>query len=176
MPGDELWVSGTLGDARLALEAHRGTVALPADVRQRAQTAMDWPQPRVAVGRALRGLATAAMDVSDGLAGDVRHLLQRSRVGAVINADAVPRSADLAALPLALQRLCCLSGGDDYELLFTVPAARHASVQTLSAALSLPLTCIGRITAESALRWVDHQGATLHADWQSFDHFKVDLA
>src|SRR5690349_13537469 len=82
--GDDLWVSGTLGDARLALEAFRGTVSLPQDVFEAARLRLEQPQPRVALGLALRGLASAAIDVSDGLLGDLGHVLERSRVGATI--------------------------------------------------------------------------------------------
>ncbi|MDP3086285.1 MAG: thiamine-phosphate kinase, partial [Rubrivivax sp.] len=117
--GDELWVSGQLGDARLALEAFRGRVALPGDVFAAARDAMELPQPRVALGLALRGLASSAIDLSDGLLGDLGHVLRRSGVAAVVDVDALPRSAGLAAQPLALQHQCLLAGGDDYELLFS---------------------------------------------------------
>jgi len=127
---DDLWVShaagGGIGDARLALEVFRGTLALDGERFERVRRAMERPEPRVALGLALRGVASAALDVSDGLLGDLSHLLRRSGVGATVEADAVPRSAELAAQPLEVQRLCTLSGGDDYELLFTAaPAARR---------------------------------------------------
>lgn len=181
--GDDLWVSGVLGDARLALEAHRlehdapsalaGLPPLPGEARARTQAAMDRPQPRVALGLGLRGLATAALDLSDGLAGDVRHLLARSGVGAVIDADAVPRSADVAGLPVEVQRLCTLSGGDDYELLFTAPAARRHEVLELAERIGLPLTRIGRIAPrDTGLRWLDDEGRPLADAWTSFDHFR----
>src|SRR5690606_17196482 len=122
--GDDIWVSGTTGDARLALEVLRGTHALAGEAFEQVRTAMEQPQPRVALGMALRGVATSAVDVSDGLLGDLGHILRRSNVGATVEADAVPRSDVLATQPLALQRLCTLSGGDDYELVFTAPPGR----------------------------------------------------
>ncbi|MBC8056235.1 MAG: thiamine-phosphate kinase, partial [Rhizobiales bacterium] len=127
-PGDDLYVSGTLGDARLALEAFRGTVALVGDAFERVRVAMEQPQPRVALGLALRGVATSAIDVSDGLLGDLAHVLRRSNVGAELLADALPRSEVMRSLPEALQRTCTLAGGDDYELVFTAPPERAARV------------------------------------------------
>ncbi len=175
--GDEVWVShpadGGLGDARLALEVFRGGVALDGGMFERVRRAMEQPEPRVALGLALRGVASAAIDVSDGLLGDLSHVLQRSGVGACIDADAVPRSADLAAQPLALQRLCTLSGGDDYELVFTAPAARRERVLAAAGEAGVGATCIGRIEAEPGLRVVDAQGRPLDATWSSFDHFRA---
>ena len=95
--GDDLWVSGTLGDARLALEVFRGRVSLGGEAFERVRRAMELPQPRLALGLALRGLASSAIDLSDGLAGDLGHVLQRSGVAARVDVDALPRSADLVA-------------------------------------------------------------------------------
>jgi thiamine-monophosphate kinase len=175
--GDEVWVShaagGGLGDARLALEVFRGALALDGAAFERARHAMELPEPRVALGLALRGVASAAIDLSDGLLGDLRHVLQRSGVGACIDADTVPRSADLAAQPLALQRLCTLAGGDDYELAFTAPAAQCARVREAASAVGVGVTRIGRIEAEPGLRLVDAAGRPLAADWASYDHFRA---
>ena len=150
--GDDVWVSGTLGDARLALEVLRGAQSLPGAAFDEVRVAMEQPQPRVALGVALRGVATSAIDVSDGLLGDLAHILRRSRVGATLEVDAVPRSAHLAALPLALQRVCTLSGGDDYELAFTAPAQRAAQVQAAGVAAGVRVTRIGCIDAAPGLR------------------------
>lgn len=171
--GDDLYVSATLGDARLALEAFRGTVEVAGDVLAAVRVAMELPQPRVALGCALRGVATSAIDVSDGLLGDLAHLLRRSGVGARLDVDAVPRSAQLAAQPLAVQRECTLAGGDDYELLFTAPAARAAAVQAAAASAGVAVTRIGAIEPGSALRLVDAQGRAVEATWGSFDHFRT---
>jgi len=164
--GDELWVSGQLGDARLALEVFRGTVALDGDGFEVARKAMELPTPRVALGQALRGIATAAIDVSDGLLGDLGHLLAASRVGARLDMDALPRSEVLSVQSQALQRECLLAGGDDYELVFTTPAgARLPDV-------GVALTRIGVIEAEPGLRVVDAHGEAVEHGLRSFDHFK----
>ncbi len=170
--GDELWVSGsTLGDARLALEVFRGTQALPGAAFEAVRHAMEMPQPRVALGLALRGLATSAIDISDGLLGDLAHVLRRSGVGVTVQADAVPRSAVMATMPLALQQLCLLAGGDDYELLFTAPAARHGAVLAAGEKAGVAVTHCGHIEAEPGLRVVDAAGRAVATPWRSFDHF-----
>lgn len=172
-PGDELYVSGRLGDARLALEVFRGTVSLPGEAFERVRIAMECPQPRVALGLALRGVASSAIDLSDGLLGDLGHVLQRSGCGARLEVDAVPRSAELAAQPLALQRLCTLAGGDDYELLFTAPAAQRQAVAHAAQAAGVAVSRIGCIEAEPGLRLMDAQGQALPNTWTSFDHFRT---
>jgi thiamine-monophosphate kinase len=169
--GDELYVSGAVGDARLALEAFRGTAALPGGVFEQVRAAMEQPTPRVALGVALRGIATSAIDVSDGLLGDLRHILTRSSVGARVDVDALPRSESLAAQPLALQRLCTLAGGDDYELVFTAGASSGDKVRQAARDAGVPVTRIGRIEAAAGLRLVDARGAPVRDDFGSFDHF-----
>lgn len=170
-PGDDIYVSGRLGDARLALEVFRGAVSLPGEAFDRVRLAMECPQPRVALGLALRGVAHSAIDLSDGLLGDLGHVLQRSGCGAHLDVDAVPRSDDLAAQPLALQRLCTLAGGDDYELLFTAPAAKREAVAQAARAAGVPVTRIGQVEPEPGLRLVDASGQALSNIWTSFDHF-----
>jgi len=170
-PGDELYVSGTLGDARLALEAFRGNVSLPEPAFRHARQAMEMPTPRNGLGIRLRGIATSAIDVSDGLVGDLGHILRRSGVGAVVDVDALPRSAVLAAQPLALQRQCLLAGGDDYELVFTALPSRRDAVAAAAASAGVAVTRIGRIEAGSALRFVDRDGAAVDSAFASFDHF-----
>jgi thiamine-monophosphate kinase len=170
--GDELWVSGcTLGDAHLALEVFRGTQALPGEAFEAVRRAMETPQPRVALGLALRGLATSAIDISDGLLGDLSHVLRRSNVGATVMVDALPRSAVLAAMPLAVQHECLLAGGDDYELLFTAPAACHGAVLAAGDKAGVAVTHCGHIGARPGLRVVDAAGHTVATPWRSFDHF-----
>lgn len=173
--GDQLWVShavdGGIGDARLALEVFRGRVALPGVDFERVRIAMERPEPRVALGLALRGIASAAIDVSDGLLGDLSHLLRRSGVGATVDADRVPRSAALAAQPTDVQRLCTLSGGDDYELVFTAPPSKHEAVLRAARTAGVGAACIGRIDAGSALQLTDGHGRRLEVAWASFDHF-----
>ena len=169
--GDELWVSGQPGEARLALEAFRGTVMLSGDDFEQARRAMETPQPRVALGRRLRGLASSAIDVSDGLLGDLGHVLHRSAVGAVVELDALPRSAMLARQPEALQRLCLLSGGDDYELLFSAPPDRRGAVEAAGQAAGVAVTRCGHIVAGAGLRVIDARGQTVEVDPRGFDHF-----
>ncbi len=170
-PGDELWVSGTLGDARLALEVFRGTVSLPGGAFDTVRRAMELPQPRVALGLALRGVASSAIDLSDGLLGDLAHVLQRSGMGAQVQLGALPRSAVLAAQPAALQQQCLLAGGDDYELLFTAPAARRADVLAAAQRTGVAVTRCGFITGEPALQVLDAEGRVLQTGLRGFDHF-----
>jgi thiamine-monophosphate kinase len=172
--GDDVWVSGTLGDARLALEVFRGSLALPADLFELARGRMEQPTPRVALGLALRGIATAAVDLSDGLAGDLGHVLRASGVGACLDADAAAgllAIGDTAGLDLAARRACTLAGGDDYELAFTAPASARAAVERAGRASATPVTRIGAIEAEAGLRLVDAQGAAVTQRFASFDHF-----
>lgn len=171
--GDDLYVSGTLGDARLALEAFRGTVALPGDAFERVRVAMERPQPRVALGLALRGVATSAIDVSDGLLGDLAHVLRRSVLGAEVDVDTLPRSAELHAMPREIQRTCTLAGGDDYELVFTAAPARAEQVRAAARSAQVGVTRIGRVVGESGLRLVDASGAILPNTFGAFDHFKA---
>ena len=171
-PGDDLYVSGTVGDARLALEVFRATLALDGEDFETVRQAMELPTPRVALGIALRGLATSAIDVSDGLLGDLAHILRASRVGATVDADAVPRSAVLASRPIGTQRLCTLAGGDDYELVFTA-SPRHAdAVQRAAQHAKVNVCRIGRIEAQPGLRLVDAGGESVANDFGSFDHFR----
>ena len=171
--GDDLYVSGSLGDARLALEAFRGTVALVGDAFERVRIAMEQPQPRVALGLALRGVATSAIDVSDGLLGDLAHVLRRSQVGAEVEVDALPRSAVLRALPEPLQHTCTLAGGDDYELVFTAPPQRAPEVAAAAQAAGVPVTRIGRIREGAGLRLIDCDGRPVADTFSAFDHFKT---
>ncbi|MGJ7520733.1 thiamine-phosphate kinase [Variovorax sp. LT1P1] len=177
--GDDLWVSGTLGDARLALEVFRGALSLPGELFDIARQRMETPTPRNALGQALQGVATAAVDVSDGLIGDLGHILRASGVGAQVDADAAVARMRLPAHPLAAQaaltpellRLCALSGGDDYELLFTAPADRRDAVAAAAQRADTPVARIGRIEAETGLRIVDASGTPVTQRFGAFDHF-----
>ena len=171
--GDDLYVSGTLGDARLALEAFRGEVALDGAAFESTRLAMEQPQPRVALGIALRGVATSAIDVSDGLLGDLAHVLRRSSMGAEVWVDALPRSGAMHAMPLALQRECGLAGGDDYELVFTAPPQRAAQVIDAARGAGVEVTRIGRIDAAPGLRLLDRDRKALANTFGSFDHFRA---
>jgi thiamine-monophosphate kinase len=174
--GDDLWVSGTLGDARLALEAFRGTVSLPEAVFAAARLRLEEPQPRVALGVALRGIATACIDVSDGLLGDVGHVLERSGVGARIDASCARGllAATRMGLELQEERLLqvVLAGGDDYELAFTAPAAQRQAVAAAAKRTGTNVTRIGRIDAEMGLRVAGADGKPVAQRFAGFDHFQ----
>jgi thiamine-monophosphate kinase len=158
-PGDDVWVSGALGGAAYALQH-------PEDAA--AAKRLHEPEPRVALGERLRGLASAAIDVSDGFAQDLGHVLERSAAGAVV------RYADLPKFPIAdpvLERRCVLAGGDDYELLFTAPPAARAALAALAAPLRLALSRVGSIEAGAPrLRLLDAQGREMQVA-PGFDHF-----
>ncbi len=170
--GDDVWVSGTLGDARLALEVFRGTRSLAAEGFAAARERLELPQPRVALGQALRGVASAAIDLSDGLAGDLGHVLAASGVGATLQVEAVAGlTVAGAALPADDRLDLALCGGDDYELAFTAPTSARAAVQAAATGAGVAVTRIGRIDAEAGLRLADAAGRPVHRRLASFDHF-----
>jgi thiamine-monophosphate kinase len=168
-PGDEIWVSGTLGDAALGLKVLQGELEVAEATRAFLVERYRLPRPRLLLGQALRGIASAAIDVSDGLVADLGHILEVSEVGAEIHADALPLSAAARGLPGA--RDAALSGGDDYELLFPAPPERRDAIGALARRLGLPLTRIGAIRAEPGLHVLDQTGRKLpvrKAGWQHF--------
>jgi thiamine-monophosphate kinase len=179
--GDDIWVSGSLGDARLALGALRSEWLLDHSSLEAMLPRMHQPEPRITLGMQLRGIASSALDVSDGLLGDLGHILKASQVNAEVLIDQLPISRTLAAQTEQLRRQCAANGGDDYELCFTAPKNARAEIESLSTAL-LPLTRIGSITSanngtEPTLLLRDANGNLLKADdskllTQSFDHFK----
>jgi thiamine-monophosphate kinase len=179
-PGDDIYVSGTLGDARLALEALLGHLALPAEVLARTRQRLERPTPRVALGQSLRGIASSAMDLSDGLLGDLSHILKASGVGARIDTQITSNLIAEKAYPSRgsgqfdpeFVRQCTLAGGDDYELAFTAPPARRDAVAAASQASGTPVTCIGTVLAEPGLQLVDAQGQAVEHRYASFDHFR----
>ncbi|WP_310346239.1 thiamine-phosphate kinase [Rhodoferax saidenbachensis] len=181
--GDDVYVSGTLGDAALALQCLQGKVHLPPALLTQARQRLEQPTPRVALGLALREVASAVADVSDGLLGDLGHILQQSGVGATLDAGIAMHLLAAGAystgasglfssqMPVAQLLQCVLAGGDDYELVFTAPPDRAAAVQAAALASDTPVTRIGRIDAAAGLRVVDGRGQPLPGDWKSFDHF-----
>lgn len=178
-PGDDVYVSGTLGDARLALEALRGSVELPPALLAQARQRLEQPAPRVALGMALRGVASAALDVSDGLLGDLNHILKASGVGATLDASiamdllAARAHSDWTRELVSVEKQLefVLSGGDDYELAFTAPPSARDTVQAASRQVGTPVTRIGRIDLEPGLRLVDANGENMSGSFASFDHF-----
>ena len=171
--GDDIWVSGTLGDARLALAGYRQELTLAPEVLNAAAERMHTPTPRVELGMALRGIAHAAIDISDGLAGDLGHILARSKVGATLDIDALPSGAMLARQDRALQRAYTLTGGDDYELCFTAPADRREAVMAAAASVATVVKRIGCIDAGDGLRLLDAAGAPVQMALATFDHFRT---
>ena len=172
--GNDIWVSGSLGDARLALEALLGHTTLPPGTLAAARQRLEAPTPRVALGQALRGIASSALDVSDGLLGDLGHILEQSRVGASLDTRLVTPLLDAGRhTPLAIDLLhqCTLSGGDDYELCFTAPADRRDAMQAAGRDSATRVTRIGCIEASPGLRLIGPDGAAMAPRWTSFDHF-----
>ena len=169
--GDELWVSGTLGDARLALEVLQNKRSLAPDQFTKASKRLHRPEPRIALGLALRGIANAAIDVSDGLLGDLGHLINQSSLSATLFADDLPFGDALISQTIDTRYALALNGGDDYELCFSAPADQHQAVIDAGQRSQTQVTCIGRLSKGSGIHVQDHQGNLISADNQSFDHF-----
>jgi thiamine-monophosphate kinase len=165
--GDDIWVSGTVGDAALGLAVVQGALEVAEPLRARLIERYRLPRPRVALGQALRGLAHAAIDISDGLLADLGHIGETSNLGAEIRADLLPLSA--ADLPGV--RDAALSGGDDYELLFTAPPSQRDAIEGLGKKLGLPLTRIGQMQVASGIRVHDATGAEVHPQRSGWQHF-----
>ncbi len=175
-PGDDIWVSGTLGEAALAVAARMKRIKLkPAELKQ-AQQRLDRPQPRIALGLALRGVARSAIDLSDGLLADMGHICERSKVAAVLALERLPLSPLMRRhrhAPAGLAAL--LGGGDDYELCFTAAPARRAAVERAAAKARTRVTRIGRVIRAPAgacsVAVVDGDGLPLAPARRGFDHF-----
>ncbi|MCR4304772.1 MAG: thiamine-phosphate kinase [Gallionella sp.] len=171
--GDEIWVSGTLGNAALALAHLQGQIMLSADEFAACAPALHLPQPRVALGLALRGIASSAIDISDGLLADLGHILEASQVAAQLDFASLPVSPVLRRfMQQTLGRQCALSGGDDYELCFTAPEMHHAGIMSVSERLGLPLTRIGKIVAGRGCIVHDASGNPINVEAGGYDHFR----
>jgi thiamine-monophosphate kinase len=172
---DDIYVSGSVGDARLALEVFRGHALLAPDLFEAARLRLEQPTPRVALGLALRGVANACIDISDGLVGDLGHVLKASGMGAVLNTDWISDSAaispSLHSLPMNKRMDMALAGGDDYELLFTASPDQAQAVQEAANESGVSVTCIGRIRPGHQLQVLDSHGAPISRRFVSFDHF-----
>ncbi len=162
---DSIWVSGRPGRAALGLAHLQGRTMLAEPHLGECLAALHRPQPRVALGLALRGLATATIDVSDGLLADLGHILEQSARAARLHIPGLPAAG--------LERDCLLAGGDDYELLFTAPASRDKDIAALADALQLPLTRIGQITSgpPGELLLYDDGGSSITPEHRGYDHF-----
>jgi thiamine-monophosphate kinase len=171
--GDDLWVSGTLGDAAIGLAHLHGDFELRAHDRDHALKRLDLPQPRVALGQALVGVATGAIDISDGLIADVGHVAEASGVRAVIEWESVPlSSAAESNRQHPVVRRSALAGGDDYELAFTAPSSARRVLGQLGAQLGVPLTRIGHVEAGEGVIVLDKGGNPLVLPETGFDHFR----
>lgn len=170
--GDDVWVSGHLGDAAAAVAHQKGNLLLQGAGLAHCLVRLDRPQPRVALGRALAGLANAAIDVSDGLVADLGHICARSGVAAILEFENVPCSAEFTPMRNhALVVWAILSGGDDYELCFTASAARAREIESLSGRLGIALTRVGKIVAGSGVQVNDARGKPMPVERGGFDHF-----
>ena len=174
LAGDDIWLSGSTGEAALALAALSGRIALAKPFITQCLARLEAPEPRVELGGRLRGLARSAIDVSDGLLADLGHILEMSGAGAEVHYDALPRAPGVAACrDKTLTRECLTGGGDDYELLFTAPPQLRGEVEALSADLGLALTCIGSIVpGEPRAILRDAQGNAIQVAQPGFDHFR----
>lgn len=172
--GDDLWVSGQLGDAALALALRRAQVELSHMDAEQVLARLEKPTPRVYLGERLRQIATSAIDLSDGLVGDLPHILRASGVGAIIEWPQIPRSRVLQRQPTQMQHRCALGGGDDYELLFSASPAHRAEVIRAAADGPEPVvvTRIGSVTVTADLAVLDEQGRRVETGMRSFDHFQ----
>ena len=167
---DDLWLSGCTGEAALAVMRRRDEIEQSAELARQCDLRLDLPQPRVALGIALRGLASSAIDVSDGLLQDLGHLCDRSQVAAQIEDAAMPRAdAVVAAGAAGEQEL--YSGGDDYEVLFTAPSGARARLAALATRLNITLTRIGTITEGQGVQVLAADGRRRDFTKFGFDHF-----
>lgn len=169
--GDDIWVSGELGDARLALAGYLKQIKLSEQHQQQAGQRMHLPTPRIELGLALRCIAHAAIDISDGLMGDLNHILENSNVGATLLCDALPIGPVLKQQDVAVQREFALAGGDDYELCFTAAADQRSAIIEAAQYAQISVTRIGYIEQKKGLRLVDANHEPLNLSIHSFDHF-----
>lgn len=176
--GDDIWVSGPLGAAAAAVMHRTQRVQLSPEAAQRCDLRLDLPQPRVALGLALRELAHSALDISDGLMGDLAHICEQSNCAAEIYFNKVPQSIELKELSLTNPECiveAVLAGGDDYELCFTASPAQRAVIAALGESLNQPLFCLGKIiprTSAHLVHALNAAGQPMDLAFTGFDHFK----
>jgi len=170
---DDIWVSGDLGAADIALRLLQGRLPMDADLLAQTRRALEWPQAQLSLGQALAGVAHAAIDLSDGLVQDLNHILTASTCGAVLRYDALPVAASLCRLPEAVRREAVLSGGDGYQLCFTAKTQDRDTVLARAAAAGVVVTCIGQITQQRGLHVVAADGSDIPVAHGGFDHFSA---
>ncbi|MGC1854618.1 MAG: thiamine-phosphate kinase [Candidatus Aquirickettsiella sp.] len=171
--GDRIYVTGTLGDAGLALETINKKHCLGLNSSQifAIMQRLNRPKPRVEIGLALRNIASSAIDISDGLAADLGHILSANQVGAILQLEKLPLSDSLQILPFERAWQLALSSGDDYELCFTVSESQERALQQHLTALNTLYTCIGTIKKEPGLILLGKNGSTFSIDRTGFQHF-----
>lgn len=170
--GDYIYVTGTLGDAALGLRLVQGVQQISKKHQAHILQRFHYPTARVALGQALRSVASSAMDISDGLAGDIYHILQRSAVGAYIDVQKLPLSQALKDSCDSAQAMqLALSGGEDYELLFTVPETKRGALDVLLSPYGVPVTCIGRITGQTGKLELKAGEQAFTYQHKGFEHF-----
>ena len=173
-PGNDIWVSGNVGDAALAVAHRHGRVVLEeADYREAVMRLYE-PSPRVSLGQALRGLATATIDVSDGLLADLTHICRLSGVGATVELASIPVSS-IGAKHIGSDagRTAIVAGGDDYELCFTAHPNSRESIEDLTSMLGIPLTRIGQVKRGKGVSLLGPDGKAVKVDGRGYDHFKA---
>jgi thiamine-monophosphate kinase len=172
-PGDDIWVSGHLGDAAAAVAHRKGELQLRGAALAHCMGRLDKPAPRVELGRGLVGVAHAAIDISDGLVADLGHICEQSGVGAQVAFDSIPCSPELMSLrgyePVVR---ALLAGGDDYELCFTAPRGERGNIDALSGTMGLPLNLVGTIVPGTGVEVLDGQGRSMTLEAKGFDHFR----
>jgi thiamine-monophosphate kinase len=170
--GNDIWVSGNIGDAALSVAHRHGRIKLDEADYKEAVMRLYEPTPRVSLGQALRGMATSAIDISDGLLADLGHICRLSGVGATVELASIPVSAIGAKhFDNPAGRTAVMAGGDDYELCFTAPANSRESIADLSESLGMPLTRIGQIRRGKGVSLVGADGKPVKIDARGFDHF-----
>ncbi len=171
-PGDDVYVTGRLGDAGLALMHIDGAIVLSPHQATAVQQALDYPDPHVEMGDRLRSLASAAIDVSDGLAADLGHLVTQSEVGAKVLLAQLPLSQSYQAHFDAIGWEVALSAGDDYELCFTAAPGHHHEITALAGQLDVAVTRVGTITADRNIIFVDRDGHGYRPETAGYAHFR----
>lgn len=171
LPGDDIWISGIVGEAALGLLYLQQQLHLPPALGTLALQRLHAPQPRVGLGLALAPYSRCAIDISDGLAADLSHICEQSGCGAQLSLAALPQSPLLQSVDGDLRQQVMLAGGDDYELCFTAKPEYAAHIALLSQQLTLPLTRVGTIVAGSGVQLQQADGSLLQRSFKGFDHF-----
>lgn len=171
--GDDIWVSGSLGGAYIALLLFQGRLPNHNNQLEQLRHYLELPQPRIALGSSLAGVANAAIDISDGLLQDLGHILTASSCGAEIYLDQLPLAPEIAGLDQTLRQNALLAGGDAYELCFTARPRRREQILALAQKLGIAVSLIGKIMAGDQCKIIDANGNQVQQELKGFDHFAV---